>query len=180
MNGHHFWQITFHTANRTWVYDATTKMWHREGWWNGTSVDRHRARCHGYVWGKHLVGDWQNGNIYEMSPALYTDAGTAIHWERATPHAATEDRRMFHARMELDMEKAIGSNFNVQLEWSNDAGHTWQPPINAATGASGQHKTRVVWRRLGSARDRVYRFSGTTTSKIALIDAFIAAQAGRY
>lgn len=179
-NGHHFWVINFHQGDRTWVYDATTKLWHRRGWWDGTSVRRHRARCHGYVFGKHLVGDWENGRIYEMSSDIYSDAGTAIHWERACPHNADEDKRIFHSRMELDMEKATGSNFNVQLEWSNDAGHTWQPAVNAATGAAGAHKTRVVWRRLGSARDRVYRFSGTTTNKIALIDAYLQAQAGQH
>lgn len=179
-NGHHFWVINFHQADKTWVYDATTKLWHRRGWWDGSSVRRHRARCHGYVFGKHLVGDWETGKIYEMSSDIYSDAGTAIHWERATPHQADEDKRIFHHRMELDMEKATGSNFSVSLEWSNDAGHTWQPAVNAATGAPGAHKTRVVWRRLGSARDRVYRFSGTTTSKIALIDAYLQAQAGQH
>ena len=179
-NGHHFWVINFHQADRTWVYDATTKLWHRRGWWDGTTVRRHRARCHGYVFGKHLVGDWENGKIYEMSTDLYSDAGTAIHWERACPHNADEDKRIFHHRVELDMEKATGSNFNVQLEWSNDAGHTWETARNAATGAAGAHKTRVVWRRLGSARDRVYRFSGTTTNKIALIDAYLQAQAGQH
>lgn len=184
-NGHHFWVLNFHVANRTWVYDMSTGLWHRRGWWNGTSLDRDRARCHGYIrWpsgaAMHLVGDWQTGKIYEMSHAFTDDAGTPIHWERACPHVANEDKRIFHARMELDMEKGTGSNFNVQLEWSNDAGHTWEPARNAATGPSGAHKTRVVWRRLGSTRDRVYRFSGSTTSKIALIDAFIELQAGQH
>ena len=184
-NGHEFWVINFHNANRTWVYDATTGAWHRRGWWNGTSLDRHRARCHCAVtWpsgnSMHLVGDWANGKIYEMSTSFYDDFGGPIHWERACPHVADEDKRVFHARMELDLERGTGSNWPVSLEWSNDAGHTWQPAITAATGPSDAHRTRVVWRRLGSTRDRVYRFSGTTTNKVALIDAWLRAQAGAH
>jgi hypothetical protein len=179
-NGHHFWVLNFPTANRTWVYDATTNLWHRRGWWNGTTLGRHRARCHGFVFGKHLVGDWENGKIYEMSTSLYDDDGTAIHWERTCPHNAEEDVRIFHSRMELDMEKATGSDFAVTLSWSNDAGHTFTTGKTATTGSSGEHRKRVVWNRIGSARDRVYRFSGATSAKIALINAYLSAQAGKH
>jgi hypothetical protein len=175
-NGHDFWQLTFPSANRTWVYDLTTKLWHRRGYWNGSSLDRDRARCHGYCFGKHLVGDYANGNIYVMSQQTYTDNGTPIHWERAVPHVTGEEKRIFHSRMELAMEKGTGAT--VTLDWSNDGGHSWNTARNATTGSSGLYRTRVVWRRLGHARDRVYRFSGTTSSKTVLVDAFIEAQAG--
>ena len=180
-NGHHFWVINFHTANRTWVYDAVTGMWHRRGWWNGTSLDRHRARCHASVlWpsgqSMHLVGDWANGKIYRMSTSLYADDGVPIHWERTCPHTTEENKRHFFSRMELEMEKATGTT--ATLSWSNDGGKNFNAGLTSSNGAAGETKTRLHWHRLGSARDRVFRFSGAATGKTALIDAYVNLQQG--
>src|ERR1035438_9616494 len=65
--GHNFWQITFPSANATWVYDFMTGLWHRRGFWNlatGT-YSKHRTISHTYNFGKHLVGDPQSGNRSE-------------------------------------------------------------------------------------------------------------------
>ena len=43
------------------------------------------------------------------------------------------------------------------LSWSNDSGHTWSNEYQCSLGAVGEYSTRAVWRRLGRARDRVYR-----------------------
>ena len=54
-DGHEILIISFPTANATWCYDRTVSMqmqtpcWHRRGWWNGTSNDRHRASFHASV-----------------------------------------------------------------------------------------------------------------------------------
>ena len=182
-HGHHFWMISFPTANKTWCYDATTQLWHRRGWWNGSSLNRHRARVHADVlWpsgqSMHLVGDWQNGKIYKMSTDYYDDAGVPIHWERTCPHTADENHRMMFSRMELEMEKATGQT--ATLSWSNDGGKNFNAGLSASNGASGATKTRLHWHRLGSARDRVFRFSGSSTGKTALIDAYVNLQPGRH
>lgn len=181
-NGHQFWWINFPSANRTWVWDATTQLWHRRGWWNGSSLDRHRARCHASVlWpsghAHHIVGDWQNGKLYKMSAAYYDDAGTAIHWERTCPHNAEEQKRIFFSRMEIECEKATSAT--ISLSWSNDSGKNFTTPISASNGTTDT-TTRLFWHRLGSGRGRVFRFSGAASSKVALIDAYMRAQAGAY
>ena len=179
--GHAFWMINFPTANKTWCYDATTGLWHRRGWWNGTTWDRHRARVHAAVlWpsgnSMNLVGDWQNGKIYELTTDVWDDDGTPIHWERTCPHSTEENKRIFFSRMELEMEKATGTT--ATLSWSNDGGKNFTAGLTSSNGATGATKTRLHWHRLGSARDRVYRFSGTATGKTALIDAYVRGQSG--
>ena len=60
MEGHTFYQVTFPTANKTWVYDAATQRWHERGHY---TAGRHIANCYVYAYGKHLIGDFRNGNI---------------------------------------------------------------------------------------------------------------------
>jgi hypothetical protein len=42
------------------------------------------------------------------------------------------------------------------LRWSNDGGLTWGNEHWRSIGADGETKARVIWRRMGAARDRVY------------------------
>lgn len=66
----------------------------------------------------------------------------------------------------------------VYLRWSDDGGHTWSSAQPRSGGASGQFKTRVVWRRLGRARIRTYEVSCSEPVPIRIIDAYINAQPG--
>jgi hypothetical protein len=173
--GHQFWVISFPLADATWVYDATTGLWHERGWWNGTGFGRQRGQCHAFCFGLHLVGDWENGKIYRMSSSLYDDAGTAIHRIRAAPHLANEDKRLMYSRFRLDAENT--GALNPSLDWSNDGGHSF---INSRTTVSNTAGALSVydWRRLGKARDRVFQITITAAVKVALIDAYLEFSAG--
>jgi hypothetical protein len=172
-SGHQFWVVNFPTANATWVYDATAQLWHERGWWNGASVDRHRANCHGFVFGMHLVGDWQSGEIYSMALGTYSDAGTPIHRLRTAPHVSDENKMIQYSRFTLAMETGDGSSPAVTLECSNDGGHTFGALHSATAGAAGAYTARVIWRRLGRARDRVFRVQMQDASKVAWVDAYL-------
>ena len=73
--GHSFWVVYFPTANKTWVYDAATNLWHERGFWNEATgtYSAHLSQNHIFAFGKHLVGDWNSGNIYEMSIDYLSD-----------------------------------------------------------------------------------------------------------
>jgi len=176
--GHLYWVLNFQTANATWVYDVTSNMWHERAWWNGTSFDRHRGRCHAFVFDKHLVGDWQNGKIYQMSHNLLTDDGTAIHRVRVAPHAANENLEVFHHRLELDLD-VNGANPAVTMDYSDDDGTSWSAPrTKTPSRPTMKRKSRVFWQRLGAARDRIYRITITDAVKIAIADADIEVTPG--
>jgi len=172
-NGHEFWQISFPTANATWVYDATTNFWHERGWWNGAANTQHRANCHAYQFGAHIVGDYSTGQLYKMGLVYLDDAGTAINRERTAPHTATENKWIQIQRLTLDMETGLGASPVVTLELSRDGGHTYGAVHSLTAGVLGDYKARVVYRRLGRARDFVARVRTAATTKVTFVGAYV-------
>ena len=116
--GHEFYVLTFPTANATWVYDATTKMLHERSYYQGSPyvIGRHLSNCYVYAWGKHFVGSYLDGKIYEMSEKYLDDDGSPIASLRVGP--PTEDKRnndyVFFSKMQLDAEMGVGIKDNIQ------------------------------------------------------------------
>jgi hypothetical protein len=165
--GHEFYQLTFPSANATWVYDATTELWHERAWRDPAdgSLNRHRAQCVMSFAGRIIVGDWANPYLYEWDLDTYTDDGAILPAIRQVPHAASADNcwQFFH-KLWVDMETGIGLNGTVQgsdpqlaLSWSDDGGHSFGTEMFASLGKIGARKARVNFRRLGRSRDRVFR-----------------------
>lgn len=67
--GHEFYQITFPTANKTWVYDALTKQWNELT----SGYDRHRGTGHVFFNGKNYIGDRNFSYVYELDFDTYND-----------------------------------------------------------------------------------------------------------
>lgn len=177
LNGHSFYQIYFPTANATWVYDVSTKMWHeRQSLTNGT-WGAHRSQGHAYCWGKHLVTDWSTSNIYDMSDAYSDDAGDPIRRVRRTTYTGTWNQRSFFSKLELLLEVGLGLADNsrepqVMLRWSDDGCHTWSNEHWTGAGMAGEYRKRVIWRRLGSTlRSRVWEVSVSDALPWRLVDA---------
>ena len=76
LEGHTFYVLSFPTANKTWVYDIATQLWHERNYTdsNGQS-NRVRAQTGVNFNGKFIVGDWQNGNLYYYDVNNFTDNG---------------------------------------------------------------------------------------------------------
>ena len=305
--GHTFWVIFFPSANATWVYDAATNMWHQRGFWNinKAAFDAHHSQCHAFIFGKHLVGDWSSGNLYQMAIPFQTggtwnfaaDAGKDIRRVRRAPHISTEDQWIFHSQLQVSVETGLGpqpplqgstvgtqvplsltlrdSNnvlwtitvntagnlissagsvnpaqtlvlndsatgttswqigitiggllttasvafnpanpqtyaltdggpsiaFNLvvtqagllqtqqqfeylargpflNLRWSDDGGHSWSNEYARDCGQAGNFRTRVIWRRLGRSRDRVYEINCSDQIGWRIIDAYLQAAPG--
>jgi hypothetical protein len=183
-SGHLFYCLNLPTTNSTWVYDASTGLWHERAYLGSWSLERHRADCSAVAYGLNVVGDYANGNIYSLDVSTYTDNGTSIVRLRAAPHISKDLVRLFHSRFQLDMETGVGlssgqgSDPQAILEWSDDGGHTWSNEHWASFGAIGNTKTRVNWRRLGRSRDRVYRIKISDPVKVTLIGAEIEFEEG--
>lgn len=185
-SGHTFLQITFPSANQTWVYDAASQQWHERGTWNTVTgqYEADRASCYAYAFGMHLVGDRLTGTVYEQSLDMYADGDTELRWMRRSPHLSDENRRLVHRRFELRAETGVGltsgqgSDPQVSLRWSDDGGFNWSNAHTRSLGAIGARKDRVFWNNLGMARDRVYEVSGSDPVKTALIDAYVTVEGG--
>jgi hypothetical protein len=117
--GHSFYVLQFPTANATWIFDRATRQWHQRGFWNPNKLpaqfDRHRAACHTFNYGMHLVGDYATGSVYQQSINFFTDFGNPIRRVRRAPHISKEQRRIRHNRIQIDAEVGIGPNLTTEL-----------------------------------------------------------------
>ena len=183
--GHTFYVITFPTGNATWVYDASTQMWHERSTWTGApyEIGRHVGNCYTGFFARHFIGDWQNGTIYEMRSDVYEDNGLPLVSMRTSQHLFDKKgmENIFIRRLILDMETGIGDgaysfetgiNPQAALAWSDDGGHTWSNQYTASMGAAGRYRTRVIWRRLGHSRDRIFQVTISDPVKKILIGAY--------
>lgn len=104
--GHSFYVLTFPTESKTWVFDATTGVWHSRS--SGLIGGRHRANCYAWFAGKVIVGDYSTGNLYELDLSTYTDLGDTIRRVRtAQPVHSTRELITF-ASLEIEFEAGVG------------------------------------------------------------------------
>lgn len=188
--GHSFYVLYFPTADATWVFDVASNMWHERAFLNLGVFEAHHSRNHTYVFGKHLVGDWKSGNIYEMSISIFDDDGSEIRRVRRAPHISNESKWMFHSFLQVDLETGLGPSPplldgagdprdpQISLRWSDDGGHMWSNEYSIDAGQIGQFTKRAVWRRLGRSRDRIYEISASDAVPWRIIDAFLEISPG--
>jgi hypothetical protein len=179
-DGHLFYVLWFPEV--TWVYDATTKEWHER---KSYSYAYWRPSCHAQAYGYELVGDVTSNKVGYLDPSTYTEWSDAIVASWTYQPVYADQRLAFHDRLEIVLETGVGlttgqgSDPQMMLEYSNDGGQTWTSLSNKSIGAIGRYDTRVVWNRLGSSRQRVYRASVSDPVKVNLTDTQIEVRGGR-
>jgi hypothetical protein len=185
MSGHTFVVFEFPTADETWVFDVASGTWAEWNRFVDGKPHAHRSICHFYVFGKHLLGDPKTGTIYEASLEFSTDDGAALVRDRIAPHIAEERELEDHWRFELECETGLGPQPVLKegegkprdpqalLRWSDDGGHTWSNGRVLNLGQSGEYKKRVIERRLGRARDRLYWLRYADPVPLRIIDAYV-------
>lgn len=192
-NGHTFYIIRFPTADKTWVFDEATQLWHERNslqFVQGTQFtidgNLHKviynslAVCGGLVYG----GD-DLGNQWLLDPNNYTEDGDPIPRIRSFPHLVSNQNRVTYQRFVADMETgtddytvtgdgtSTASPPQVNLRWSDDRGKTYGNYVQQSLGALGQYITSMQWRRLGYARDRVFEISWSVPTATALNGAWV-------
>lgn len=184
--GHSFYVISFPSADATWVYDVSANMWHERAWRTPDSDDMHRVRghVHAHFAGAHIVGDHSTGRLYALDAEHYRDealgegeAGELIPRIRVAPYLSGDGTRRRLHTLEIVMETGVGlvtgqgEDPQAMLQWSDDGGHSWSHGHWASMGKVGERKTRALWRRLGSARERVLRIDVTDPVPVNIIKA---------
>jgi len=171
--------LTFYWAQApglpsAWVYEVAAGAWYEACDLDGVGqFMAHRANCHVYAFGKHLVGD-ADGNVYELDADINTNNGDALVRERVSPHSATASRQfVFFDKFWLDCttgEAPQGEDPMVELSTSNDSGATWTNPRLQSLGRVGERFPTLEWNRMGRDKDRVtkVRFSGN--APFAIVD----------
>lgn len=178
--GHVFYVLTFPSANATYAVDIQTGHWFQWAYTdNNGNLNRHRANCCCFGYGKNLVGDWQNGNLYSLDPNNYTDNGQPIQRIRSFPHLIQDGKRATYLSFIADLQ--VGTELGVtaanppmvSLRWSDDRGATYGNAVEQSMGAGGQYLTSIKFNRLGMARDRVFELSWSAAANTSLNGAFV-------
>lgn len=229
LEGHECYVVTFPTLDLTWVYDATTQMWHK---WlytdNNNQYHRHRGNCCAVFQGLVMIGDYENGKIYELDKQAYTDDGQLIRRVRRAPHLVTDFQRQYFDEFQIQFQPGVGTTGlsintgaiqqttlqspytiypeaelrigpndivylgnttllnasdtttypQAMLRWSNDGGSTWSNEHWVTIGQAGKYKNRAIWRRLGTARDRIFEVAVTDPVKTVIVSANLKASEG--
>lgn len=204
-DGHVFYTLTFPTGNQTWTYDESTEQWHQRAWSDANgNLNRDRTNCCANINSTIVVGDWENGTLYALDPAVYEDqvaplgAPSPITRIRSFPrlNEATfnfgapgfsrdiswDGKRIAYDSFELDLQCGAGALDSagnpplVQLRYSDDRGMSWSNYIAQSAGAPGVYNTWPVWRNLGTARDRVWEVSYSFAGECALQGAWTHAR----
>lgn len=186
--GHTFWVFYIPGTDCSWVYDVGENLWHKRAFWDTDTATfgPHRSWNHAYAFGQHLVGDWNSGNLYLMSPNNLDDFGNPIRRLRRSPTLSKELDRIFFAELRIMFNTGQGPQPPLTdgsgnprppqaiLRWSDDHGSTWSNQHVANCGSAGQYGTYVRWQRLGQTRyGRVYELSVTDPIPWAIVDAFL-------
>ncbi len=159
-NGHLFYVLTIPSKNITWCYDISTGAWHiRESYQFG----RHQSNSAIFFNGKTLVGDFQNGRVYQLADDYLTDDNEPIIREFILPTVNIGRGFVTINSFELDMSSGVGltlgqgSEPQARLHFSKDGGKTFSNSKDARIGRKGEFLTRVKWNRLGAARQFILK-----------------------
>ena len=146
-SGHTFVLFHFPTADKTWVYDLSTKQWHARTWID-TNGKPHRDRVsfHASVGAQGgfpttIVGqDWSTGQIYAVSSEAYTDNGRPIVCRRTFPHVLSDMNEITLSAFVADFsagtaiglpDSPSGSDFNADFNSDFGPGGVFIPKIPA-------------------------------------------------
>lgn len=179
VRGHSFYALNFTNAATTWVYDVSLGQWVE---WSSIASDgswgRWRANTHVFAFGKHLVGDFENGKIYSLDFSNFTDDGAILPRRRRFPHVSANLKRVIHSKFQIDARLGTGTDGTNQgqqptmmLRYSDDGGISWSSEKWRPIGRIGQNLSRCIWRSLGMSRNRVYEITVTDPVDVALIGA---------
>jgi hypothetical protein len=189
IQGHEMYVCTFPSIGEyglTWVYDLSTKSWHKWLSWDTANAvyKRHRSNCGAYFANMYIVGDYENGKLYSLENELYTDNGATIRRLRRAKHLTTDLQRQYFEEFQIQFQPGVGLNVGqgqdpqAMLRWSNDGGSTWSNEHWVTIGKIGQYLNRAIWRRLGWSRDRIFEVALTDPIKAVIVSANLKSSAG--
>lgn len=185
IEGNAFYILTFPSAGVTWCVNMATGVFNQLASFPEPFTGRWRGNCTASYGGYTVVGDYENGQIYQLDFATYTDNAQPIKRVRTSPAVRKEGKRVVFHQLELFFEPGVGLDGTAQgdtpkvmLQYSDDGGFTWSNEIWREVGTLGDYKNRAVWLRLGSARQRNFRFMVSDPVKWVLTGANLEVDLG--
>lgn len=175
-DGEHIFVIfSFPTAGKTWVYDASMSaragvpLWSE---WRSWDLGAFRCSFHMYFNGKHILGDRTTGKLYTVNWSTYYDNGDIIEGIRTTQHIDKNGDDIEWNSLEIFAEKGVGparasggEEPMAMLSYSDDQGFNYSEEIWRSLGWQGERNTPILYTRLGTSADRVFKLRITAGCK---------------
>ena len=176
--GHSFYVLNIPRANKTWVFDGATSLWHERALFKDGEFVRHPAEYHVMQKGRHIFAHAEQVTLMGVCTGCMDNIGNESLpqvRERST-HAISRTQGMVrHNRLTLIAQQATSvnntDNPQVMLSWSDDDGVSWSDTRWRGLGKRGQHKYRTFWTRLGASRNRAYRVRVTDAAMLVITGA---------
>ena len=177
-DGVSFYSLPFPAEDKTWLLNSNANSWTQ--WSYGLVGKRHRGNCHCYFNGINLIGDYENGKIYELSKSTYTDDGDTIKRVRVSPALFDPDRYadLSYPYLEIEFKPGVGlttgqgSDPQAMLRYSDDGCREWSTEEWVKTGKLGQYKWGARWDMLGSSPLRNFEVSMTDPIEWVIVNAY--------
>ena len=159
--GHLFYVLTIPARDLTWCFDISTGAWHiRQSYQFG----RHQSNNSMFFDSKTLVGDFQNGRIYQMASNFYTDDGEPVIREFVLPTVNQGREFLTVDSLEFDMGSGVGltsgqgNDPELRVYFSKDEGNTYSQNFKAGKiGKKGNYLSRAKVNRFGCARQFTFK-----------------------
>lgn len=176
LDNQNFYYLTF-PNNASWLFTENV------GWTSlayGTKGAPHLISSYLNIYGKHLVADRRNGNVYELDFETFTDNGDVIQHQRVTSKIdgktfGKPGARVFMDRLEIIVEGGTslitgqGSNATIMMSFSDDGGNTFSSEDWESIGTLGDYGLKIEWFDLGDFYNRIFRFRMSDPVKWVLI-----------
>ena len=108
IEGHEMYVVTFPSVNLTWVYDLSTKSWHKWLAFANGVFGRHRSNCGAFFADNYIVGDYENGKLYSIQNNVYTEDGATIRRLRRAPHLVADFQRQYFDELQIQFQPGVG------------------------------------------------------------------------
>lgn len=173
---HNFFVLSFPAAGKTWMYDAFASDIIGTPVWTELSSNggRHLVDNVFALVNKAYAADYGAARLYLIDKTSYTDNGMMIRREVDTRHFFKDYDNVTVDELIADMETGVGLAVGqgvdpqVMVQVSRDGGRTWGAEIWLPLGKIGEYRKRIATRRLGTARDFVFRIAMTDPVKFVL------------
>ena len=113
-----------------------------------------------------------------LTTVAYATVTRPMRKMRRTGPMTVEEAWTIVSSLQVDAETGIGTPSGdgevptITLRWSTDHGHTWSPGLTIELGRAGDYTHRLLWRKLGRARDWQFEVVCDAPVPLTLLGAF--------
>jgi hypothetical protein len=181
-DAHPFYLLNAPAQQTSVCYDGETGTWHDRAWLaEDGSFERWRGEVNTFGFQRHLVGDFEDGRIYDMRLDHYFDDERALVRVRRLPSVEAMQNRLRHSLFRLRLDAGVGldggaipgSDPQMRLRWSDDDGSYWSRELWRSAGKIGDTGRVCEWRQLGQSRQRCYELRCSDPVPVRWTDAWV-------